>query len=251
MGQATAGSPAGGSFAEKGRHTSLFVTIVKLSKLEVPQEIIDAINPIKENDEAIRNFCYVYRTSDWDEFPNGRWGNSSSPSFNDLKTYHLFYLKSRSPKEDLLKMWGPELTDERDVWEVFYCYLTGEPNKSGVKAYLEFFTSRQNVEALKQILPNYPLVNYHIVDHNDEAFGLWNECWGKLYEPGSSSRQLIKNIHDNYYLVNLVDNEFPKETCLWELVDRMLNTAQSAKAVNGASGTNGHSEGAAVAGVSS
>ena len=30
--------------------------IVKLSKLEVPQEIIDAINPIKENDEAIRNF---------------------------------------------------------------------------------------------------------------------------------------------------------------------------------------------------
>ncbi|KAK7482502.1 hypothetical protein BaRGS_00026213 [Batillaria attramentaria] len=384
--------------------------IVKLSKLEVPQEIIDAINPIKENDEAIRNFgidhavklckalldaggddtcvpgvhfytlnrevatievlkrlgmwqeevlrplpwkltanparckeevrpifwrcrpnSYVYRTSDWDEFPNGRWGNSSSPSFNDLKTYHLFYLKSRSPKEDLLKMWGPELTDERDVWEVFYCYLTGEPNKSGVKvkripwddseliaetmliadklacinkrgvltinsqprincaasddpsvgwgipdgyiyqkAYLEFFTSRQNVEALKQILPNYPLVNYHIVDHNgeadytncdpsqpiavtwgvfpgkeiiqptvvdplsfltwkDEAFGLWNECWGKLYEPGSSSRQLIKNIHDNYYLVNLVDNEFPKETCLWELVDRMLNTAQSAK----------------------
>ena len=30
--------------------------IVRLSKLEVPQEIIDAINPIKENDEAIRNY---------------------------------------------------------------------------------------------------------------------------------------------------------------------------------------------------
>lgn len=30
--------------------------IVRLSKLEVPQEIIDAINPIKENDEAIRKF---------------------------------------------------------------------------------------------------------------------------------------------------------------------------------------------------
>lgn len=30
--------------------------IVKLSKLEVPQEIIDAITPIKENDEAIRKF---------------------------------------------------------------------------------------------------------------------------------------------------------------------------------------------------
>ena len=30
--------------------------IVKLSRLEVPQEILDAINPIKDNDEAIRNY---------------------------------------------------------------------------------------------------------------------------------------------------------------------------------------------------
>lgn len=76
---------------------------------------------------------YVYRTSDWDEFPNGRWGNSSSPSFNEFKGYHLFYLKSRSPKDELLEMWGKELNSERDVWEVFYCYLTGKPNKAGIK----------------------------------------------------------------------------------------------------------------------
>jgi hypothetical protein len=123
--------------------------IVKLSKLQVPQNIIDAIEPIKDNDEAVRNFgidfsvkmcrellnsgtvfgihfytlnreiatiailktiglwledplrplpwkttanhkrcnedvrpifwserpqSYVNRTSDWEEFPNGRWG---------------------------------------------------------------------------------------------------------------------------------------------------------------------------------
>ena len=30
--------------------------IVKLSQLEVPQEILDAVNPIKDNDEAIRNY---------------------------------------------------------------------------------------------------------------------------------------------------------------------------------------------------
>lgn len=384
--------------------------IVKLSKLEVPQDIIDAINPIKENDEAIRNFgidqavkmchllleagmddpvvqvpgihfytlnrevatiavlkrlglwqedilrplpwkqtanfarckeevrpifwrcrpnSYVYRTSDWDEFPNGRWGNSSSPSFNDLKFYHLFYLKSRSTKEELLKIWGQELKQEKDVWDVFYHYLTGLPNKEGVKvtripwddseliaetmlisdklacinkrgvltinsqprvncapsddpsvgwgipngyiyqkAYLEFFTSRENVEALKKILPSYPLVNYHIVDHTghadytncdpsqpiavtwgvfpgkeiiqptvvdpvsfltwkDEAFGLWKESWAYLYEEDSHSRHVINHIHDNYYLVNLVDNEFPKETCLWQLVDQMLELAAS------------------------
>lgn len=35
-----------------------------------------------------------------------------------------------------------------------------------LQAYLEFFASREKVEALKKILPNYPLVNYHIVDHS-------------------------------------------------------------------------------------
>ena len=30
--------------------------MVKLSKLEVPQEIVDIIEPLKGNDEAIRNY---------------------------------------------------------------------------------------------------------------------------------------------------------------------------------------------------
>jgi hypothetical protein len=30
-------------------------------------------------------------------------------------------------------MWGKELKDEKDVWNVFYSYLTGEVNKDGVK----------------------------------------------------------------------------------------------------------------------
>lgn len=30
--------------------------IIKLSKLEVPQEIVDIITPLKDNDEAIRNY---------------------------------------------------------------------------------------------------------------------------------------------------------------------------------------------------
>ena len=51
------------------------------------------------------------------------------------------------------------------------------------------------------------------------------ESWGNLYSEGSKSREIIQNIRDNYYLVNLVDNEFPKESCLWEIVDRMLELA--------------------------
>ncbi|XP_029332448.1 methylenetetrahydrofolate reductase isoform X1 [Mus caroli] len=370
--------------------------LVKLSKLEVPQKIKDVIEPIKDNDAAIRNYgielavslcrelldsglvpglhfytlnrevatmevlkqlgmwtedprrplpwavsahpkrreedvrpifwasrpkSYIYRTQDWDEFPNGRWGNSSSPAFGELKDYYLFYLKSKSPREELLKMWGEELTSEESVFEVFEHYLSGEPNRHGYrvtclpwndeplaaetslmkeellrvnrlgiltinsqpninakpssdpvvgwgpsggyvfqKAYLEFFTSRETVEALLQVLKTYELrVNYHIVDvkgenitnapelqpnavtwgifpgreiiqptvvdpisfmfWKDEAFALWIEQWGKLYEEESPSRMIIQYIHDNYFLVNLVDNEFPLDSCLWQVVE--------------------------------
>jgi len=375
--------------------------IVKLSKLEVPTDIIDTITPIKDNDEAVRNYgvhqavemckvllnsgfyglhfytlnrevavvdilkqlglwrnkipkmlpwkrtanytrseeevrpifwrlrpnSYVYRTSDWGEFPNGRWGDSRSASFNDLKDYYLFYLKCPSSKEEQLKMWGEELTCERDVWSVFVNYLTGTPNRTGVKvkripwdddeivsetalivdelarvnrrgvltinsqprvngvsssdptfgwgtpngyiyqkAYLEFFTSGDNVAVLKRILTKYPLVNYHIINHSgaddytncdalqpiavtwgvfpgkeiiqptvvdpeafktwkDEAFALWQETWASIYPEGSRSKQVIQEIHDNYYLVNLVDNQYPRETVLWDIVEEMLKEA--------------------------
>ena len=56
----------------------------------------------------------------------------------------------------------------------------------------------------------------------DEAFGLWTEQWGKLYDDGSKSRQIIDYIVENYCLVNLVDNDFPKESTLFGIVNRML-----------------------------
>lgn len=53
----------------------------------------------------------------------------------------------------------------------------------------------------------------------DEAFALWIEQWGKLYDEESPSRMIIRYIHDNYFLVNLVDNEFPQDNCLWQVVE--------------------------------
>ncbi|KAK9518666.1 hypothetical protein VZT92_022839, partial [Zoarces viviparus] len=182
--------------------------LVKLSKLEIPEEITRVIEPIKDNDAAIRNYgvhqavemcrilldsgkvpglhfytlnrevaimevlrqlglwiedprrplpwavsahpkrkvedvrpifwasrpkSYIYRTQDWDEFPNGRWGNSSSPAFGELNDYYLFYLKSKSSKDALLQMWGDELMNEESVYEVFTCYITAQPNRNGHK----------------------------------------------------------------------------------------------------------------------
>ncbi|XP_044138018.1 methylenetetrahydrofolate reductase [Bufo gargarizans] len=370
--------------------------LVKLSKLEVPQEITDVIEPIKDNDAAIRNYgidlvvsmcrelldsglvhglhfytlnrevatidvlrrlglwqedprrpmpwavsahpkrreedvrpifwasrpkSYIHRTQEWDDFPNGRWGNSSSPAFGELTDYYLFFLKSKSPRDQLLKMWGEELSSEESVFEVFTCYIMGNPNPNGhkvtclpwnddplaqetgllkdqlervnkrgvltinsqpnvngkpstdpivgwgpsrgyvfQKAYLEFFTSSEMVTALIKVLKRYePRVNYHIVNvqgenitnstdmqpnavtwgifpgreiiqptvvdpvsfmyWKDEAFALWIEQWAKLYEEESPSRMIIQYIHDNYFLVNLVDNDFPLENCLWQVIE--------------------------------
>jgi len=36
-----------------------------------------------------RNKSYVMRTQDWDEFPNGRWGDSKSPAFGELDAYGI------------------------------------------------------------------------------------------------------------------------------------------------------------------
>ncbi|KAG7274842.1 hypothetical protein CRUP_038815, partial [Coryphaenoides rupestris] len=327
--------------------------------IQVPEEITRVIEPIKDNDAAIRSYgihqavemcrglldsgqvpglhlrplpwatsanpkrkvedvrpifwasrpkSYIYRTQDWDDFPNGRWGNSSSPAFGELNDYYLFYLKSKSSKDALLKMWGEELTSEASVFEVIclpwndealapetnllkeelekvnrrgVLTINSQPNINGKpssdpiagwgpaggyvfqKAYLEFFTSSENVTALLKVLKKYePRVNYHIVNvegHNltnahemqpnavtwgifpgreivqptvvdpvsfmywkDEAFALWIEQWAKLYEDESPSRMIIKYIHDNYFLVNLVDNDFPLDSCLWQVLDDMF-----------------------------
>ncbi|XP_023243844.1 methylenetetrahydrofolate reductase-like [Centruroides sculpturatus] len=374
--------------------------IVKLSKLQVPSSIIEAVKSIRGNDEAIRRYgieqavklcqellsddntpglhfytlnreiatttilkelglwnncphkplpwpvpvnhrrcsetvrpifwnlrhkSYVYRTQTWDEFPNGRWGNSASPAFGELKDYYLFFMKNKCSDEMLLDMWGRELANEEDIWDIFYCYLTGKPNKDGFmvtqtpwndselsaettliaeklssfnkkgiltinsqpnvnglcstdqcvgwgipggyvyqKAYLEFFTCKANIIALKAVLKNFPLVNYHIInakgdeDFNnfhmdmpnavtwgvfpgreiiqptvvdplsfrvwkDEAFALWNEQWAKLYPEESTSRNLLNKISQTYYLVNLVDNDYPKGNCLWNILEDMFN----------------------------
>ena len=76
---------------------------------------------------------YMIRTSNWDEFPNGRWGDSSAASFGELKDYHLVLLGTHKSKDDLLNMWGRELNTPEDVFEVFVCYLTGKENRHGYK----------------------------------------------------------------------------------------------------------------------
>ena len=58
---------------------------------------------------------------------------------------------------------------------------------------------------------------------SEEAFALWTKVWGKLYEPESQSKKVIDQIATNYYLVNLVDNDFAKGNCIWNLLEDALD----------------------------
>lgn len=69
----------------------------------------------------------------------------------------------------------------------------------------------------------------------DEAFDLWHQQWGRLYPEGSPSRLVIDDICKNFYLVNLVDNDFVKGNCLWEALEKTVHLREGTL-------QNGHSE---------
>eukprot|EP00123_Amoebidium_parasiticum_P012114 comp21129_c0_seq1/m.28562 comp21129_c0_seq1/g.28562 ORF comp21129_c0_seq1/g.28562 comp21129_c0_seq1/m.28562 type:complete len:617 (-) comp21129_c0_seq1:624-2474(-) len=74
---------------------------------------------------AIRPKSYLLRTKEWDEFPNGRWGDSSSPAYGELENHHIF--SHQVPKEKLLASWGQSLNSWADVADVFVRYLSKDP----------------------------------------------------------------------------------------------------------------------------
>lgn len=46
--------------------------------------------------------------------------------------------------------------------------------------------------------------------------------WAAIYPEESASRAILKDITENYCLVNLVDNDYPRETVLWEVLEETL-----------------------------
>ena len=249
---------------------------------------------------ANRPSSYLARTQNWDEFPNGRWGDARSPAFGDLSDYHLCPLVLVKP-EVRRAMWGESVESIDSVAAVFIKYISGEipklpwcegpvqletsslkdflartiknqfftinsqPRVNGAvstdesfgwggpngyvyqKAYLEFFTNAFNLEKLTHVAKSYPHVTFHAMNVNgqtianctpgtnavtwgvfpgceikqptvvcstsfeiwkDEAFALWKSQWATSYDVESSSYKLLENIRTNWWLVNVVDNDF-------------------------------------------
>lgn len=73
-----------------------------------------------------RPISYVARTNFWDEYPNGRWGDSRSPAFGSLEDYHIIGLYSKPSIENRRKWWGEELTSVDQVSQVFVDFLQGK-----------------------------------------------------------------------------------------------------------------------------
>jgi methylenetetrahydrofolate reductase (NADPH) len=245
---------------------------------------------------------YLTRTREWDDFPNGRWGDSRSPSFGALDHYYLISHAHRNTKyrAKCLEQWGhPESIDA--VAEVFSDFCRGrinrlpwcempvqnetsliteqlvDINKRGYftinsqpqinaapsadpdvgwggpggfiyqKAYLEFFTSKENLKSLLTkvdchasitlqavnkagdsmgnmddgvnavtwgVFPGKEIIQPTVVDiesfmiWKDEAFELWRSAWMTLYSQDSQAHGLLEDIMENYYLVNLVENDY-------------------------------------------
>ncbi|KIW55623.1 methylenetetrahydrofolate reductase [Exophiala xenobiotica] len=69
-----------------------------------------------------RNTSYIARTADWDEFPNGRWGDSRSPAFGELDAYGIGL---KGTNESNIKLWNKPKT-LREVTELFVRFLNGQ-----------------------------------------------------------------------------------------------------------------------------
>uniref|UniRef100_A0A915PQW0 Methylenetetrahydrofolate reductase n=1 Tax=Setaria digitata TaxID=48799 RepID=A0A915PQW0_9BILA len=242
---------------------------------------------------SMRPKSYVFRTREWDEFPNGRWGNSSSPAFNDLKDYYLFYLKGQPTKDEQLRMYGERLETLADVQKVFVNFITQDMNENGVivsqlpwneqhdgiraetslikdqllwcnsngfltinsqpsvngapstdpfvgwgkpggycyqKATIDWTNAETTmpIAVTWGVFPGSEIAQPTVVDPlsfrvwKDEAFGAWLN-WSAIYGEGTVSRCLLEKIYNEYCLVTLVDNDYPKPTIIFDCLAQLVN----------------------------
>lgn len=51
----------------------------------------------------------------------------------------------------------------------------------------------------------------------DEAFTIWNE-WSSVYPKRSKTRELLRNVAETYWLVNVVHHEYMEPDALWSVL---------------------------------
>jgi methylenetetrahydrofolate reductase (NADPH) len=69
---------------------------------------------------------YIRRTATWDDFPNGRFGDKSSPAYGEFGFVSFSKQAAGKGGEKLRKMWGEELTSVEDISNVFVAFIRGQ-----------------------------------------------------------------------------------------------------------------------------
>jgi methylenetetrahydrofolate reductase (NADPH) len=55
----------------------------------------------------------------------------------------------------------------------------------------------------------------------DEAFELWRQ-WSELYPSDSNTCGILQKMHQNWYLVNIVDNNFKSRFAIFDMIEHVL-----------------------------
>ncbi|KAI0653292.1 methylenetetrahydrofolate reduct [Cubamyces menziesii] len=71
---------------------------------------------------ANRTRSYLSRTENWDEYPNGRFGDSRSPAYGELDGYGVWI---KQTKEDALRLWDTPTSIE-DIRRLFAQFCQGK-----------------------------------------------------------------------------------------------------------------------------
>lgn len=168
-----------------------------------------SLNPNRQNESVRpifwknRKYSYITRTQDWDEFPNGRWGDANSAAFGDVELFTAGLLR-QSPKR-AAELWGePKSIDE--LSNLVVSYLDGKVNSlpwSDTPITSEIGSIKQDLIKLNMkgffTVNSQPRVNGCV--SNDPVFG-WGPKNGYVYQkqylefliPKSKLHQLLQRI---------------------------------------------------------
>lgn len=111
-------------------HLNLLTNSTK-TKYENSKPWRKSLNPSRETENVRpifwknRKFSYIQRTNNWDEFPNGRWGDSKSPAFGSLDIFEHEIIRHSNTK--ILSLWDRPTTSN-DLGNLIIKYLNNEIN---------------------------------------------------------------------------------------------------------------------------
>ena len=88
---------------------------------------------VERKDESVRPIfwankprSYIARTSEWDEFPNGRWGVSRSPAFIDMGEYPSMAKIFKKSNKKLRELWGESYENQLQIGQLVIGYIEGK-----------------------------------------------------------------------------------------------------------------------------